>query len=203
MGLGLAVIIVIITALIIWAVVRSVSGHFSVDDTKRFKDDLWTRYLGKPPGEFASADTQNADRLLTYTERIIDRQINKARGILPFNSLIMAFLAFQRVGLVAALKQTPGSIALDVAYFLLLIGLVALFASSLFCLYLFLFHWGSREAYKSFDAEISGSVVIIQTRAVLIQRAIALAALGLVLAALSFGIAEYVTTSVTLWSHCS
>jgi len=184
---------------VIWRIVRSVSGSFSVNDTRKFRDDLWNRYLGKQfPLYDPATDIQNADRLLTYTERLIDRQINKARGILPFNSLIMAFLALQRFNLVAALTQTPGSIPLDVAYFLLLTALAVLFASSLFCLYLFLFHWGSRAEYETFEAEILGSVTIIRARALIIQSATALAALGLVLAAISFITSEYETPVVRL-----
>jgi len=197
MALGLTVGIVVVIAFVIWRIVRSVSGSFSIGDTHKFRDDLWNRYLTKQFAQYDSGtDIQNADRLLTYTERIIDRQINKTRGILPFNSLIMAFLALQRFNLAAALTQAPGSMPLDVAYFLLLIALTVLFASSLFCLYLFLFHWGSSGEYGTFEAEISGSVTIIRTRAVIIQRATALAALGLVLAAISFITCEYETTAV-------
>lgn len=195
MALALSGIALLIAANLIWFVVRGFSRVLTVAEAEELKNDLWNRYIGNPfPQYNAANDRQNADRALTYTERIVDRQINKARGILPFNSLIMAFLALQRNNIASALAQAPGSISLGVAYFLLVIALTALFASSLFCLYLFLVHWGSNAEYRTFEAEISSSVTVIRSRSLIIRMATALAALGLVLGGVSFITEEFVTS---------
>jgi hypothetical protein len=196
MALALSGIAFLIAANLIWFVVCQVSRVPSADETNQFESDLWKRYTGKQSSQsVATDDLANADRLLTYLERTIDRQINKARGVLPFNSLIMTFLALQRNIIVSALGHVPESIPLNVAYFLLVIALSALFASSLFCLYLFLVKWGSSAVYLTFEAEVSNSVIIIRTRSLIIQIATALAALGLVLAAISFITEEFITSA--------
>jgi hypothetical protein len=47
--------------------------------------------LGQTLNDFKNSllRRSNAESALSYMERVIDRQINKARGILPFNSIIM------------------------------------------------------------------------------------------------------------------
>jgi hypothetical protein len=47
------------------------------------KKGLWKRGVGKDFPDYAVGDRQDADRVISYVEKIIDRQINKARGILP------------------------------------------------------------------------------------------------------------------------
>jgi hypothetical protein len=52
---------------------------------------IWKRYTRSdlPTGPIpVDSQPERADGVIAYVERIVDRQINKARGILPFNSII-------------------------------------------------------------------------------------------------------------------
>jgi hypothetical protein len=76
----------------------SIFGIRSETDTEKiFGNAIWTRY-GLPMEEGTADETckqkksaiaQIEDRALTYVERVIDRQINKVRGILTLDSILI------------------------------------------------------------------------------------------------------------------
>jgi hypothetical protein len=51
----------------------------------------WVRYAREKKLD----DEEIADRLISYLDRLVDRHINKARGILPFNSILLAVFTFE------------------------------------------------------------------------------------------------------------
>ena len=60
---------------------------------ENFKNDLWRRAV---PDNGNPTYQTSADRAVAHADRLVDRQINKVRGILPFNSIIMTVLGLER-----------------------------------------------------------------------------------------------------------
>jgi hypothetical protein len=54
------------------------------EDLREISDAMFDRY----------PNDRKSDAV-AYTDRVVDRQINKARGILPFNSILIAILALE------------------------------------------------------------------------------------------------------------
>jgi hypothetical protein len=142
---------------------------------------LWGRYhLG------TAFDVGNADRLITYVERIVDRQINKARGILPFNSIIIGVLSFERY----RLDTQHGTYAGFDLVILLLFTMLCLGISSYLCLWLFLVRWGKDENYGAFDMELKSTLFLIRWRSILIECATIISAWTLIFSAILIPLVE-------------
>lgn len=102
-----------------------------------------TAFAGPPPDP---NDRTGGDRLISYAERIIDRQINKARGILPFNSIVIAAFGFERGEIDEGLTVLNN---VDVR-FMLVLAMALLALSSLLCLGLMLVRLARLLAMRSF-----------------------------------------------------
>lgn len=112
------------------------------------------------------------DAAVAYVDRIVDRQLTKARGILAFDGLILAFL-----GLIA--RDTA---KLDVAKthmvpVLLLMGLLA--GSSAICLFLFRARWGYVADFRTFSREMAATLALTRQRSFWIERTVRLSLISL------------------------
>jgi hypothetical protein len=133
---------------------------------------------------------EEADKALSYLERVVDRIINKARGILPFNSLVMAIVTFQlRDAKASRMWLCMSIILLGVATFMLL----RMFGA----------HFGTMQDYASIEVEAKHTARIIIERAVALNRAIFLAVGGLLIAALCFLLSQdwvgYAEQATSFW----
>ena len=141
---------------------------FRTSPSTEFRDALWRRYTGEDYVPLTvkeeralidgrlRIDVQNADRLIAHMDRIVDRQINKARGILPFNSVLLAILAYEKDHLTQAAS---------------LFLVITLAISSLCCLFMFPVQWSS-DAYTSFSKELDAAVKLARSRSIYIECAI-------------------------------
>jgi hypothetical protein len=68
----------------------------SKKDVYSFRNHIWYRYTGKEYPCDKDVNIQNLDRASAYMERVIDRIINKARGTLPFNSILLVIVGIER-----------------------------------------------------------------------------------------------------------
>jgi hypothetical protein len=172
---------------------------------------LGKRYLGEAWNEkFVPADgaqVQNADRLLAYADRILERQISKARGILPFNAIILAIISFERGRIPDTLALSPdlfsgplGFAGPALARFgpceiqlpdLVILTLIGLGLSSLMCLSLFWFRWGSNRVYESFPADVAFAFKAVRKRSRKIEWATVIAQACLIIAILLVAAAEF------------
>jgi hypothetical protein len=175
LGLPLRTIFAVVVFLVILNIVLIVvrEGHRrarrfrNADKLQEFKKALWKRTVGKEFPNYApddKEDRQSGERVVAYADRVIDRQINKTRGILPFNSIIIAVLSIERNRL--PVPEDFQSVLTITAFVLVLAGLVI---SSLLCLALFLVHWGDSGRYATFDAEFEDTVTLINKRSVNIE----------------------------------
>ena len=86
---------------------------------------------------------------LNYVDRVVDRQINKARGILPFNSVIITALSLNN-------RSQYGGAIKGMLDYLSHTVIAALFISSLLLLELFWVQWGRKPGYyKNFTPEVT------------------------------------------------
>ncbi len=172
---------------------------------------LGKRYLGEAWGEsfapLANDQLVAADRLLAYSERVLDRQIGKARAILPFNAILLAVVTVEHSRVPDALHPLAGSFAFLRSFgFLarvpaalesleirttpvLVVTLVGLALSSLMCLRVLTTKWGPIMRYGSFWHEASLTLRTVRARsralewATVIAQACLIAAVVLVAAA--------------------
>jgi hypothetical protein len=165
---------------------------------EKFKLAVWKRYTNKAafPEEVEPIDAagvQNADRAITYLDRIIDRQINKVRGILPFNSIIIAALSIERSRINYGISVCPSLISLlhDVTILDTLTAIACLGYSSILCLRLFLVYWGPIEQYETFDAEVRASADVIRNRSSIIEKSVLISMASLFIAVLSVLLIEF------------
>lgn len=84
------------------------------------------------------------DMPVAAMDRIVDRQINKARGILPFNSLLMAIITFENSALLR-LSDHVLKVKISLLQTAVLYGLAL---SSILLLELFWVHWGKIDKKK-------------------------------------------------------
>jgi len=159
------------------------------------RDALWLRSIGVPfplwPANESGGEQPKpaeAERLVAYVDRALDRQINKARGILPFNSLIMALMAIEKTRIPAAI-QWNDSLS-DVALFAIFFAIVGLAASSFLCLELFWVHWGRAEIYGAFAKEYENSMTTLRDRSRILARCIIISAASTAAAILVIGFTE-------------
>jgi hypothetical protein len=178
-------------ALLVTAVVEITRGRTkSLRDTNeigRFQTNLWKRYLGgtaafvarDDDGVVDDAKRTQADRLIAHMDRIIDRQINKARGILPFNSILLALLVFERSHLSPV--ATP----------LYLAAISGLVISSCICLWrMFLVEYAGNQSYMSFSNEFEISVSLAVRRAIEIDWATTISFASLISGVLAIVMSE-------------
>lgn len=149
---------------------------------------VWTRYTNPtatatnpaPRNWKAIADTanepQSQDRALAYMDRRIDRQLNKCRGILSFNAILLA-----------SVKLASDSVGRQPSPFrtLALVGLVAcaasLLFSSLFLLNVLFVHWGEDTEYAVFGKEFNRCFGTLESRSRFIARSLRFSVLSVVL----------------------
>jgi hypothetical protein len=139
----------------------------------------------------SNQDAAEKDRALTYLERIVDRIINKGRGILPFNSILFTLLGLQvsvfhiehyfQEGFSAVLFKLVAAIAL-----------MSLVLSSILLLYLFGVYWAEPTEFETFDKEFRHTVAILRKRALVLQAALAFSGGGLICILILTGMASWI-----------
>ena len=134
-----------------------------------YQTSIWTRGV---PDEQDPTFKASADRAVAYTDRQVDRQINKARGILPFNSIIMTVLSFERSRMHLPTLSTTEFWDALILYWLptsaFIAVLVILGTSSWLCLNLFLVHW-NKGHYGGYEAEVKETLRLFVSRSINIQ----------------------------------
>ena len=123
-----------------FAAVRVRSRASSKRLIKEFRNVWWVRYAREKKLD----DEEIADRLISYLDRLVDRHINKARGILPFNSILLAVFTFEANRFASARPY-------------LLSPITGLLVSSVLCVSMFLVYW-QRDVYASWSSEVDFSV---------------------------------------------
>ncbi|MGP0093048.1 MAG: hypothetical protein ACLPKB_24355 [Xanthobacteraceae bacterium] len=178
----------VITLLVIFLAILRVNKLSDADESDKIKKILWSRYL---VGYFPKTNLDqkdeiaNGDRLIAYVERIIDRQINKTRGILPFNSILIAAFNFERNKLLGATSwriDVPAMISF---------AIIGLAISSALCLVLFFVRRGKSNHYESFSAQFEWIRGILRSRSSVIEWATILS-----LAAFLVGIASITAVEI-------
>jgi hypothetical protein len=176
-----------LAAVIVAAVLRGMKlvGELPDDEyAGKFIAAIWKKYFNSnypslPVPDTSSAETgQQSDRMLTYLERVIDRTINKARGILPFNSIIMALLSIEknRLNVVFSIDDLCQSWTI-VYFYAVILGLAI---SSWKCLQLFLVSFATDVAdYGKIDKEVSNAVKLIRCRSIKLEWAINISEISL------------------------
>lgn len=136
-----------------------------------------------------------SDRALAYVERVMDRQINKLRGVLSFDALIIAFLSLER--------QRIGTASLGPDYatgclFLLGLVLLALVISSVMCLGLFRVVWSKPANFQDFETEHRTTVKLVAQRTKVVEKAVRLSEIAVVGAVGCFLLIELQTAFIPL-----
>jgi hypothetical protein len=170
------------------------------DALENFQNTVWNRAT-KDTAEDTSAFHTSADRAVAYADRLVDRQINKARGVLPFNSIIMTVFSFERSRMPVPASNVTLSWDSIVLYWLptsaFIIVLVILGISSWFCLELFFIHWRKGNEYEDrryekYRTEFDETVNLFVQRSTNIQWATVLSE-----AALFIGLCLVIMTEAT------
>jgi hypothetical protein len=190
--------IVLIAVFTIEFGIRKTRRFHDPEQVKNYRETVWNRGTVDGAKERDATFVQSGDRLVAYADRIVDRQINKARGILPFNSIIMTVLSIERSRL-----QVPNDVQTWISiipYWLptgvFFVILVALGISSGLCLMLFLVHWGPNDGYATFRDEFDRTLDLISRRSIKIQWATVLSE-----ACLFVGLCLVVMTEASVLSH--
>jgi hypothetical protein len=151
---------------------RCIYRLFGVPDESeivQYRDDLWGRYTGDRP------DAQTQDRALTYIERVVDRQINKARGILPFNSILLVINGLELFNLKNAGGVAVAALLKNIEHLVL----TALAISSIILLEFFSARWPKTPSAADFKQEFTDAVLLSRKRAISLNMAIILSVLSL------------------------
>jgi hypothetical protein len=122
--------------------------------------DFYKSAVSSAEANSQKLDVQRGDRLMSYVERIIDRQINKARGILTFDGIMIVAVRYY---------DTPPATPPNVAYVL---STQALWIAILLCLFLCWVHWGKPDRKPDFETEFEDSAALIRNRSILVQWAV-------------------------------
>jgi len=139
----------------------------SLEVMTEISSHLWARYA---PAELPSEEGRNQpsiaeqDRALTYLERIVDRQLNKVRGVLTFNALILA--AFRN-------SDCPG------------VFLLVPICACLIVLPILRVNWGSPQRFQLIKSEFDSMMVSVWRRSRLIDLSILLSFVAPFLVAVS------------------
>jgi hypothetical protein len=174
---------------------------------------LGKRYLGEDWSEkFAPATSeqmQKADHLIGYADRILERQVAKAQGLLPFNAIILAVMSFERGRLPDTLGLPtipPGFLggSLDFVaralervspceirlFYLLVVTMIALALSSLLCLKVLSNRWRPIRDYESFHQDVSTSFQAVRARSKTLEWATVIAQASVIVAVVLIACAE-------------
>jgi hypothetical protein len=151
---------------------------------------LWKRSLNEDfpnPAVMDEKKRAEADRIIGYGERVVDRVINKARGILPFNSIVIAAFSFERTRLGANPLRLL-NVNIDA---MILLSMALLAASSILCLWLMLVRFGSITDYASYANEIKSTIRFVKKRAVTLEVATILSLAAVILGIVLIAIIEF------------
>jgi hypothetical protein len=135
-----------------------------------FTNIIWDRYNNHT---LESNVIPNKDRVIAYGERIIDRQINKARGILPFNSILLVIVGPARNGILLWEGTDISGTLLRILWAGTIFDLML---SSILLLEIFTVFWGSMDIYREWKNEITTSFRLSRNRSVILDVAILLSA---------------------------
>ena len=140
----------------------------------RHREALTGRFNGPadvPPRDVDS-DPGFGDSAVAYVDRIVDRQVNKVRGILSFDGLMLTFL-----GLISRSGTRIDITARHPFSVLVLMGM--LIAASGMCLFQFRARWGDIADFKTFSGEIASTLNVARRRSFWIERTLRLSLLSL------------------------
>lgn len=145
-------------------------------ELRRFKTSIWNKYHFDD--QRSDQLIQNKDRAIAYVERIIDREINKARGILPFNSILLVMVNFSH----EYLKNFHSTnlcteFLIHNTYKIILIDLGL---SCVLLLEMFAVFWGQVELYNEWEEEIETSIRLSRNRAMVLDVTIVVSAVCLI-----------------------
>jgi hypothetical protein len=143
------------------------------DEIEQFSRDVWARYTVNVN------DAASGERAIGYIYRDIDRQINKARGVLTFDALFLAvvrtyYITPDEAKLKAALGDFLGTLFFYNPTCFLVVAILV-------CLYLFLVRWGNISRYGSFQTEFEDAAHTTRWRTIWLHFAIYLSGLSAVL----------------------
>jgi hypothetical protein len=165
--------------IVVISIVAAVYGCFASSKLKTaqvvsIRNVLKNRYFPKTSeGTVDKSNPRSLEPLIGYLERVIDRQINKARGILPFNSVIIAAFSIERS------RLSGPQVFWHVDLIAMLWFVIALLAvSSFLCLRLFRVRWGTPEDYE-FENEVDRTAEMIGERSKTIEWATILSEISL------------------------
>jgi hypothetical protein len=135
---------------------------------------LTARFEQADDGNSPAIDQHPAygDAAVAYVDRIIDRQLTKARGILAFDGLILTFLGL--IARDASLIDITGGHHFPVVLLMAQLG-----AASGICLFQFRARWGYVADFRTFSREIAATLVLARRRSFWIERAVRLSLLAL------------------------
>jgi hypothetical protein len=136
----------------------------------QFRDHIWNRYTGAVYPAKGNATVGDLDRGQAYMERIVDRQINKARGVLPFNSILLTLNSLNIADL-SSYQDQPIFAILKWTEYTTLLGLSI---SSILLLELFWVHWGPVGHYGTPASEMDATAKIVRDRSVVLDGALVL-----------------------------
>lgn len=124
-----------------------------------------TRFGGATP----SIDRQGAERAQNYLERVVDRQINKVRGILTFDSILIVAIRTTIDGAHPNLFAGSRNVAMS-----------CLWIAVLICLSLCFVRWGTAKHYDDAWTEFEATTQLIRRRTILVQMAVILSGVSVV-----------------------
>jgi hypothetical protein len=149
---------------------------------KNIRNEIWRRHTGDDFPQSLRDPQQNAGApfqcysVLDYFHKVVDRQLNKARGILSSNSLIIA-------GLGLSIKDCKQCLILFDGHYSIFIYVTAacLLVSTSLCLILFVVVFDDEDIYSSFAAEIQNYANTVGTRAGLLYLSVYLSFVSITL----------------------
>jgi hypothetical protein len=183
-------ILAISLGVILWSYVM-IKRFPDTTEMGKIKNGIWQRYTkddfpSTAPGVKNQKD--GADAAISYAERVIDRQINKARGILPFNSIVIAAFGLERTKL-----QAGHEVLFNVNITsLLLFAMFGLAVSSVLCLALFFVRWAKSETYGFFHYELESTLDVLLKRSKIIEVATIISLSSLIVGGAVIGLIELV-----------
>lgn len=183
------------------AIAIALTGQPKQKRYDKFGENIWHRYTKAPETTYVPPNSDDsdikdkpavgkpaaapidmpphradADRALGYLERVIDRTVNKARGILPFNSVLLTILGLQ-------LSNSRLPAALQWSHVLGITAAGLLILSCLLLLSIFWVHWGVESDYEDFRNEFNSTASLIRDRSAVLQFSTLLSIIGLVVGA--------------------
>ena len=125
------------------------------------------------------------DRALTYVERIVDRQINKVRGLLTFGGILILAIRL-------ATPQTALTLQTFIQTLITAFSMACAWTVVVFCLELLFVRWVKSTDLAKYSAEITNTIELARKRTILIQIAVALT----IASVIALGFAAVVRVSV-------